>query len=209
MLTAITPKDEKNIKAFIRLQKKGPFKHLNDKECKVPQSEYIVNVTKEKNIYKCAVDQAWLDVCRSVKVNDYTRNKINRGKQIIADMLQEYFNSKPRKLDAFDKWYDSILSNSSTNTALTVGQAQKIINMSFKYLFCCQDIRDTKMAYFSWCHMPLDYVILNNLGMRGLVWNSINDRELYTMIVEYSRRKYENCNLLLKDFEIWKPNGKK
>jgi hypothetical protein len=208
-MTSITQKDKNKIKAFIRLQKKGPFKHLNDKECKAPQSEYIVHVTKAKNIYKCAVDQAWLDVCRNVKVNDYTRKKINRGKEIIADMLQEYFNSKPRKLEAFDKWYDSILSNSTTNTALTVGQAQKIINMSFKYIFCCEDIRDTKMAYFSWCHMPLDNVILNNLGMRGLVWNSITDRDLYTMIVEYSRNKYDNCNLLLKDFEIWKPNNKK
>ena len=38
---------------------------------------------------------------------------------------------------------------------MTYGQAQKIINMAFKYLYCCK--HDSKMEErFKTCHMPLD-----------------------------------------------------
>ena len=207
MLTSITPADEKRIKKFIKLQTRGPFKHLNDKECTAPQSEYIVKASNNayKNIYQCAVAQAWLDVCRSVKINKNNKSKISRAKGMIADMLQKYFGSKPKNAEAFESWYESLLSNSTTNTSLTVGQAQKIINMSFKYLFCCADIRNSKLSHFTWCHMPLDSVTLEWLGMKGLVWNSINDSELYSMITNFARNKAHNSNLLLKDFEVWKP----
>jgi len=206
-LTSITPADEKRIKKFIKLQTRGPFKHLNDKECTAPQSEYIVKASNNtyKNIYQCAVAQAWLDVCRSVKINKNNKSKISRAKGMIADMLQKYFGSTPKNAEAFESWYESLLSNSTTNTSLTIGQAQKIINMSFKYLFCCADIRNSKLSHFTWCHMPLDSVTLEWLGMKGLVWNSINDSELYSMITNFARNKAHNSNLLLKDFEVWKP----
>ena len=207
MLTAITPTDEKRIKAFIKQINKGSFKYLNDRKCTAPQSEYIVKATKKKykNIYQCAVAQAWLDVCRRVEVNEYTKTKIEDGKKIISNTLQKYFAGKPKNEEAFEGWYDSLLSISTKNTALTVGQAQKIINMSFKYLFCCADIRENKMSHFTWCHMPLDKVTLDWLGMKGLAWTSIDDLELYSMITEFARNKAKNGNLLLKDFEIWKP----
>ena len=207
MLTSITPADEKRIKKFIKLQTRGPFKHLNDKECTAPQSEYIVKASNNayKNIYQCAIAQAWLDVCRSVKINKNNKIKISRAKDMIADMLQKYFGSKPKNAEAFESWYESLLSNSTTNTSLTVGQAQKIINMSFKYLFCCADIRNSKQSHFTWCHMPLDSVTLEWLGLNGLVWNSINDSEIYSMITNFARNKAHNSNLLLKDFEVWKP----
>lgn len=40
------------------------------------------------------------------------------------------------------------------------GKAQKIINMTFKYLSCFEDAEDRK-EYFKFCHMPLDSYILN------------------------------------------------
>ena len=205
MLTSITEKDTKRIKVFIKQIDKGPFKYLNDKKCSSPQSEYIVKATKKfKSIYQCAVAQAWLDVCRRVEVNEYTKSKIEAGKKTIINGLQKYFAGKPKNEDAFEGWYDSLLSISTKNTALTVGQAQKIINMSFKYLFCCEDIRESKMSHFTWCHMPLDKVTLDWLGMNGLAWTRIDDLELYSMIIDFARLK-TGGNLLLKDFEVWKP----
>ena len=210
MLTSISPKDVKNIKAFIKLQSRGPFKHLNDKKCSSPQSEYIVraSISEYKNIYHCAVAQAWLDVCRNVEINEDNKSKIFWAKDLIANSLQAYFIGKPKNSEAFESWYDSLLSNSTTNTTLTVGQAQKIINMSFKYLFCCADIRNNKLSHFTGCHMPLDSVTLEWLGMKGLIWNSIDDPMLYSWIIDFARNKANNSNLLLKDFEIWEPKTK-
>ncbi len=205
MLTQITPKDERNIKKFTKIINKGPFKCLNDKACSNPQSDYIVNSSgkKHKNIYACAVAQAWLDVCRSVKVNDSNRSKIRNTQDKMANMLAKYFEEKPKDRKAFDAWYDSTLSNATINTPLTVGQAQKIINMSFKYLMCCSDLRENKLAHFSWCHMPLDKYTLEWLGLDGLVWSKIKDRELYFVLADYARSKVGEENVLLKEFEIW------
>lgn len=41
----------------------------------------------------------------------------------------------------------------------TVGKAQKVINMAFKYFYCCQDADEHKHA-FQYCHMPLDSLTL-------------------------------------------------
>ena len=137
---------------------------------------------------------------RNERVDHSKVTFVNRyGITLAADLY------KPKNAEAFESWYESLLSNSTTNTSLTVGQAQKIINMSFKYLFCCADIRNSKLSHFTWCHMPLDSVTLEWLGMKGLVWNSINDSELYSMITNFARNKAHNSNLLLKDFEVWKP----
>lgn len=210
MLTTISAKDEKNIKKFIKLLKRGPFRHLNDKECSAPQSEFIVRASKSeyKNIYQCAVAQAWLDTCRTVEVNENNKAKLRRAREIIADMLKEYFNGKAKDMEAFDSWYDSLLSRVTSNIPLTVGQAQKVINMSFKYLMCCDDIRQTKLTHFTWCHMPLDSVTLEWIGLRGLIWNSIDDSILYSFIQEYVRSKVRKDYVLLKEFEIWEPKNK-
>lgn len=203
MLTSITETDKKNIRKFIKGIDKGPFKHLNDKTCTAPQSEYVVTSSKEKSIYLCAVEQAWLDTCRTATITENNRAKLNKSKKLIAKQLEEYFNGKAKdKVDAFDGWYGSVLSEASNHSPLTVGQVQKLINMSFKYLICCEDIRDSRLSHFSCCHMPLDANTAEWLGLEGLKWSKINDTNLYWMLVEYSRSKIHG-NLLLNEFPIW------
>ena len=59
LLTTISAKDEKNIKKFIKLLKRGAFRHLNDNSCSAPQSKYVVSASNDyDNIYQCAVAQA-------------------------------------------------------------------------------------------------------------------------------------------------------
>ncbi len=38
----------------------------------------------------------------------------------------------------------------------TFGHAQKIVNMAFKYLYCCRGAEKYENTVFSHCHMPLD-----------------------------------------------------
>lgn len=39
---------------------------------------------------------------------------------------------------------------------VTFGHAQKIVNMAFKYLYCCRGAENYEDTVFSHCHMPLD-----------------------------------------------------
>lgn len=208
MLTSIRAKDKNNIKKFIQIQSRGPFKYLNDKSCSDPQSEYIVEKSsKYENIYQCAVAQAWLDACRHVEIKN-NRRKLEETRIKISESLRIYFAGKAKNKDAFDNWYDSLLCSTTTNTPLNVGQAQKLINMSFKYLMCCEDIRQNKLAHFTWCHMPLDSVTLDWIGLHGLIWNRLDDNMLYFCIQDYVRFKAHNDNVLLKEFEVWSPIAK-
>ena len=63
------------------------------------------------------------------------------------------------KLESFDEIHKKICVNliekCKERTNMTYGQAQKIINMAFKYLYCCK--HDSAMEErFKACHMPLD-----------------------------------------------------
>lgn len=63
------------------------------------------------------------------------------------------------KLESFDEIHKKICVNliekCKERTNMTYGQAQKIINMAFKYLYCCK--HDSEMEErFKACHMPLD-----------------------------------------------------
>lgn len=47
-------------------------------------------------------------------------------------------------------WCDQFKESSYKDLG-TYGKAQKIINMSFKYLFCCEDAEE-HYAHFQYCH---------------------------------------------------------
>lgn len=68
---------------------------------------------------------------------------------------------------------------------VTYGLAQKVINMAFKYLYCCAATDEEKKLYVN-CHMPLDSYILDwYFGLHDLkpnvVWSKLN-REQYLKI---------------------------
>ncbi len=107
-----------------------------------------------------AVRLAYLDAKRTMSQID---NK-NRDYALaqIETVLHDYFNpnnSAPSSKEKFDNKHKELCEiwcNCFRGSNIgTFGKAQKIVNMSFKYLFCCKDAADYK-AYFKYCHMPLD-----------------------------------------------------
>ncbi|MCX5847707.1 MAG: hypothetical protein NTW12_15350 [Deltaproteobacteria bacterium] len=72
--------------------------------------------------------------------------------------------------EEFDRWHQSICSdlsryyNKHGYSSFTVGQAQKWINMTFKYIFT---MREDQVPGFDnlyrFCHIPLDNIILQKL----------------------------------------------
>ena len=161
MLTMISDSEKRSIKRFIRTSiNNGPFNHLNDKECTAPESEYIVKAVNGKysNIYHCAVHQAWLDISQTESVKDSKKRELKKAGLYLAAELEKYFNGKAKDGDAFEGWYGSIVSGVRTRDSLSDEQARELIDMSFKYLICCADIRDSKHAHFSECHLPLSVI---------------------------------------------------
>lgn len=216
---------------FISDINKGPFKSLKEKH-KGKDSAYIVSRyyqdnsnLVEKDIYELAVDQAYLDMCRtlSIKNNPKVKKNITEFKTIIAKELKIYFACPNNNC-----WINSFLAldeniengnNNDIQWEYGYGKLQKIVNMSFKYLYCCNDIRFEKNKAFKRCHMPLDRLILSwmlewikdNYAdsykiYRDKAWSKL-EREEYLHIQKLikERRKKEQwcCSVLEKEFEVW------
>ena len=182
---------DKVIEEFILGIKKGPFKYLKEYKGDTA-SENIAKLNKKiGDIYDCAVYQAWLDMNRTVDgAGKAKKASCEAARKAAAEALRNYFKNEPKSKDnLFDGWYFETCSKIFKPTGLTLGQAQKILNMAFKYLFCCEDIRSKKQNHFTFCHMPLDSFTLNwyknhcaAAQYSGEKWSQINDPDLYYSI---------------------------
>ena len=118
-------------------------------------------------VYTAAVHLGYLDMCRTchgigAKVSDAQRKASFKTlgeeiKGLLSDSSidsQEAFDAKHKVL--CNKYMDLL---KKYGYAIKYGQAQKVVNMAFKYLFCCEDA-SSKPA-FEYCHMPLDGLIMN------------------------------------------------
>lgn len=120
----------------------------------------IENLEIEKAIGK-AVKLAYNDAKRTMTgIGVYEDEKADALYEII-EKLKEYFNatsvSEESEFDEKHKEMCDIWHNQfkNINKLGTYGKAQKIVNMAFKYLYCCKDAEEYK-AYFKYCHVALD-----------------------------------------------------
>ncbi|MCD8118706.1 MAG: hypothetical protein LUE29_04365 [Lachnospiraceae bacterium] len=78
--------------------------------------------------------------------------------------LKSYFTGAPMKdYNEFDNWHNTVCNDDvlpimeSIYKNVAYGKAQKLVNMTFKYLYCFESADDDRYAdYFKYCHMPLD-----------------------------------------------------
>ena len=84
------------------------------------------------------------------------------------------------------------------------GQAQKVINMAFKYLYCCEGAEKYN-SKFADCHMPLDQFTLAWFFMEGNPlyqgWSWL-DKTTYNSINEEVKKILKTC-ILDKELVIW------
>lgn len=158
---------EKEVENFIKTINREPLKEYFPKEI-IEKKKIDWN---EDDIYAKALYQGYLDACRtfewSEKVKkDYPNEKEKReyieGKfeSGIACKIREYLNNP--KAYSFDVFHGKLCEElkecfQEEETDITYGQAQKIVNMAFKYLYCLYyRYGKFKENQFTDCHMPLD-----------------------------------------------------
>lgn len=193
-------------------------------------------VTNLSDAIKYAINKAYSDMqLRTIKGH---RQEIKDAsiKALYAE-LDELFNNPSND---FDKWHDgackaflAAFNKEAKTRGVTpqkYGKAQKIVNMSLKYLYCIfyrnQDNKfdDSKIKFdmnkkdvksiFDSCHMPLDSYTLNwyyNIPAykndKKLKWSYLEDYE-YKAIEANIKKHLQNQNVLPKnvlqaEFVIW------
>lgn len=202
---------EKVITSFCEGINKGPFKHLKESH-EENDSVYLLNKYKEDNpdiptkdisIWRLAVEQAWIDVCRRISGGD--QNDIIKSH--YWDEINHLFNKDGTKT------VQSIIQEAFNG--LSTGKKQKIVNMSLKYLFCCKDIRmNTEYSsIFSEYQMPLDSYIMkwyNNIFKNKTVktkWSNLAQEE-YETIQKNIHNICQGTDLIYAEFVIWDKEAK-
>ena len=159
---------------------------------------------KDRELFINAVWQGYLDASRTFSGIIGT-DKESGAFLNLAKSIQSYFERKDVKFN-HDKWCTEFINDVKTyyDYDARYGQAQKVVNMAFKYLYCCNgaEAYNTK---FEECHMPLDQYTLAWLFSEGKPlyqeWSWF-DRDTYK-IVSDEIRSILKSDILGKELIIW------
>lgn len=148
---------------------RNQFVELCKKQNNKPFEKIAESCITDEGVIEAAVKLAYKDAQRTMKgIGKYSTNK-DKAIKGISEKLEEYFNGNAcENADKFDekhkelcdkwKWHNEKnerKENFPNSNLGTYGKAQKIVNMAFKYLYCCKDACE-KEDYFKYCHVPLD-----------------------------------------------------
>ena len=149
---------------------------------------YLYFRAKPYNLSKC-IKMAYLDFSRTLHgLGEESDDKKKLYGEATKELEQRFLRlqSDPGIVDqvAFDNWHRAtyqqlfaIYNNHGYNTLkrhLFVGQAQKWINMTFKYLFTLGELGKYPHSGFGevypFCHAPLDRKFIEQLEEYGILW---------------------------------------
>ncbi len=165
-----------------------------------------------------AVDRAYLDFSRTLHgISNLTSKDVLREevakelRQIFADLRQ---SRGVNCQSEFDGWHRTTCQriiafyNRYGYDCMHVGQAQKWVNMTFKYIFVLGKSRVSGFGeWYPYCHVPLDNILLDRLAGYGLpqfecAWSRIDDYDEYLSRQEWIRRRFSLAPLDV-EFQLW------
>ena len=126
----------------------------------------------------------------------------------LCNIWHNKFNRIKKDIKAENK-KDSNSNDEYGKTFGTYGKAQKIINMAFKYLYCCSDApgckRDSKYKdHFKYCHMPLDRYTLTwfarDVEKKESKKRKVNVNEEYSWSNIDNYEEYDSIQKDINDF---------
>lgn len=114
-----------------------------------------IRLTKDSNVgvYQQAIYLGYLDAARTFS-NQKRLSKKDESVTKVAATMKTYVDND----GDFDKHFYKICRDLCSDYEMKFGQAQKIINMAYKYLYCIAD--EELKNNFCNCHMPLDGIML-------------------------------------------------
>ena len=163
-----------------------------------------------------ATARAYQDFCRTAHgigkykgARERAEDKINealRGQRDLRNQVTQ---------EEFDQWHyelcgDVCSISASCGFELSVGQAQKWINMAFKYLFVFGEASAPGFAnLYPYCHIPIDKVILSRPEFAGLddfgcAWSRISDYDKYLNFQKRVRVRFSDSSPLAVEFWLWR-----
>ena len=176
--------------------KRGPFYNKTQ--------DWVFNDNDEK-LFINAVWQAYLDTNRTLP-GIQAAEKDKGAFANLASEIQKFFKEGCKNFNfTHEKWCEGFISDIKEYNCYDIryGHAQKVVNMAFKYLYCCMGIDKAK---FEKCHMPLDQFTLawyfRETGVLYQGWSWLNKTKYYEIVKRIEQ--ILKTDILGKELVIWK-----
>ena len=168
--------------------------------------------------YKMTANRAYLDMNRTMRFDknvDLDREKLRNDVVSLLENETIAFirNEVSCRQEDFDSWHFNISDEirsiyQKKNISFTYGQAQKWINMMFKYLYILRD--EGVLKILKYLHVPLDRYIINaaykefGLVPPNIVWSKWDDYDgQYLAYQKELRRQISLEEPLRWEIEQW------
>lgn len=144
-----------------------------------------------------AIKNAYRDLMRTIR--DFALNKNNyeikkNAREYLKEFINKVINLTITSQEEFDKFHKEAcykLIEKFEDQTFTVGQAQKWINTTFKYLNLLD--YDYVDKVYEYCHIPIDNYILNITSYKlSTHWSKLNDYDEYLKYQNWFREKYKD-----------------
>lgn len=177
---------------------------------------YTACIGVSEDSFKAAANRAYLDFCRTMtfgEMNDSGKQKLrNEAVVVLREKIDALIKMPNITVNEFDIWHKDTCTQlqkqySNSGITLTIGQAQKWINMTIKYLYVV-GYNDFKTA-FPFLHIPIDNVILyaakDKLDIPKLTesWSKLDSYKQYIDYQNELRNKIKECEPLRWELRYW------
>lgn len=161
-----------------------------------------------KNVYKDALRSVKTDLLDELRMNlaeniidkvfsvDGARGSFNDGiHQKLCDDFVCDFKAKMRSLnkeiEEFNNKYSADVA-AVDESKITYGKAQKIVNMTMKQLYCFDNADKYHDTVFSFCHIPIDSIILEFFKFKvEKGWSGIESYSDYMRIQDECKKQWD------------------
>lgn len=167
---------------------------------------------------EAASSRAYNDMCRTLKFEK--GKKLDNDKLELRRDVNELLRPEIKKLnisnikcqDDFDEWHKSLCEDiqaiyKEKNICITIGQAQKWVNMTIKYLYMLEE--NSFEDIFDYLHVPLDNYVFSaakkKLGIATAPkpWSRISDYDVYLDYQKEIRERLSGKAPLRWEFRSW------
>jgi hypothetical protein len=166
-------------------------------------------------VLKC-IDKAYMDMLSGGRfyVNHLEgfnkKNIITNVKQILEKFNYKYsIEMLNETICLFGNKEKIGIKGNNNNYATRLGLSQKIINMTYKYLYCINEFIKELNIDYSLCDCPIDSIVLKRLNINSC-WTKLEMKEYskiqeeITLLLKIDHKEdYEVLGNLLLDFIVW------
>lgn len=159
----------------------------------------------DRDVLSYCINKAWVDAVMYERMQPSYKDKSDNKGQIVGIIYKFFETVIAGKEVNYSKWHRDTCENSMYG--MSVGLWQKLINMTFKYVYCVREhFSEISTFDFEQCHIPLDSYILDWFGFNDKKWNKIADYDEYITIqrcIKEALKKQDINSLLEGDFIVW------